>query len=237
MSWDANFDDNSVWFLDVLRKFSTALYRNKFRRVESTDWREILTSTKIVLGISPTSVGSVSYARKNECLQSNGGPFLDEIECERKLLSPSNIVVDFNNATLTLWLQQSRPTWSPFNTFAELGGYALATHSGHTVANMTHWDRVIEKLYSLTSGAENPVDTVDLILSGDAWTADRVTGFEDRLKAQETDEKLNVKNVILQPDGFASSRRSAENGYVAVNTREVCYTGLSDSNGIAHDEV
>lgn len=170
-------------------------------------------------------------------MHSKEGSSLSENECERKLLSPSSIIVDFNNATLTLWLQQSQPAWTPFNTFTELGGYALAGHNGDTAATVTHWDRVIEKLYTLTAGTENPVDIVDLILSGDAWTGDRVTAFEDRLKAPKTAKTFSVKNVILQPDVFASSKRSAENGNLAVNTRDECYTGLSDSDELAHDEV
>ena len=212
MSWDTNFDHDPIWFHDILRKFSTAPYRNEFRRFESPYWREILSSTKAVLGMSLTSVESLSHAKRSHCMHSKEGSSMSESEWERDLLAPVSINVEFNNATLSLWLQRSQPAWTPFNTFTELSGSALAEHNSDAAATVTHWDHVIEKLSTLTASTQNTNAIVDLILSGDAWTVEYVAALEDRLKAPKPAKTFSVKTVILQPDVFASSKRSAEKG-------------------------
>ena len=237
VSWSANFDQDSFWFQYIIRKFSAALYRNRFRREESSDWKDLLSSSKSKSKISPSSFQILSHTRKHHCIRSHQDKNSSASLCGPRTLSPTSTVVGLNDAHLSLWMEGLQCDWTPWNTFTELGGQALAAYNDDNTLSMAHYDQIIAKIDSLSENiysANRP--PVDLILSGDSWTELTRNAFEGRLRSNGKPPNIEIKDVVYQPDIYAASKRSARWGRYGLDTYALCYM-LDDNGDIAHDEL
>jgi hypothetical protein len=237
VSWSENFDHDSIWFFHIIRKFSTALYRNKFRLSESSNWREILDSYMPIWAITPSSFQIWSYARKHHCVHSEEEEDSTTARCGPSTLSHTSIVVGFSNASLSLWLEglEHEADWTPWNTFPDLGGHALESYKDGNNDSIAHWDRVVANIDALSENIySSDRAPVDLILSGESWTDEFMTAFQERLRSDRMERKIDITNILYQPDVFAASKRAARWGRCDLDTWFLCYQLVDE---IAHDEL
>jgi hypothetical protein len=117
-----------------------------------------------------------------------------------------SMVIDFRNASLSLWIKQ---LWTPWNTFPELGGHNLASCREHDVCINTHWDAAIAKLEVLIGNIDSrSMEAIELVFTGESWTEASLALFRYRLQLQGI-EKMGIKNEVHQPDIFAASMRAS----------------------------
>ena len=114
----------------------------------------------------------------------------------------------------------------------------LTKYKGDSENSMAHWDRTIARIDALSENIYS-ADRVplDLILSGESWTEASRAEFQGRLQADGKERKIEIKNVVYQPDVFAASKRSARWGRHDLDTWDVCYMLLENYDEIAHDEL
>lgn len=224
----------AIWLRDTLRKFSVALYRNKFRLDEPSDWQGILDSYDRMLA-TPTSFQSLSHTRKHHCIREVMSAELDNQTCDARTLSPTSIVIDYNNDSLSLWVEGPQTLWTPWNTFSELGDHNVVDQQKRGDELLDHWDRAAGKLATLTDSL-SPSDkgAVDLVFTGQCWTDGHVDMFKNALKAQRVKEQIQIVNEVHQSDTFAASKRAARWGRYDLDTWDLCYQFVKD---IAHDEL
>jgi hypothetical protein len=150
-----------------------------------------------------------------------------------KTLSP-NILVDFNNATLSLWLDGPQADWTPWNTFADLGSHALNSYSGEETSLTAHMDRVVEKIHRLCGNIYSSEKVpVDLILSGESWTEELQSAFQGRLRNDTKIRSFKIGHVVHQPDLFAATKHAARTERHVLDTSGLCFFGDDE---IGHDE-
>lgn len=142
-----------------------ALHRNKFRLDEVS----VLDCYRRSYG-SPTSLQSLPYARKHHCVEptlSTGSPDWD---CGPKTLSRTSVVVDYNNASLSLWTEGPQTSWTPWNTFTELGSHHQFHLEHQYGGSDQHWDQVAQKIMILADHS-SPSDrnAVDFVYTGESW--------------------------------------------------------------------
>lgn len=114
---------STFWLFHTQRKFYVALHQNQFRQTYSLGVQSLLHSMyyNSQLHATSTSRNTLSHTRKHHCSSSQAPDGSDGRVCDSRALSASNILVTFNNASLTLWpgrLDIRPPLWG---TFLELG--------------------------------------------------------------------------------------------------------------------
>lgn len=226
VNWVANFDPDSGWYHSFFRKFSTALYRNKFRpdgSIAQSDLGNILTTSAYTAHVRPASVAILSNARDQYCV--NAFDFDSEGYCKPKTLSSTSIIVSFNNASLSLFLEGYEVDWTPWNTFTDLGGNAIASvvvpGGGNQNDLLSHWNGVLAKIDVLGKKVRNrSITAVDLIIGGESWNDETIDSFKQILANNGKVGGIRFKNVIYQPDVFAASKASATWGRSIIEDRE-----------------
>ncbi|KAK5165076.1 uncharacterized protein LTR77_009173 [Saxophila tyrrhenica] len=195
VSWIEYFpkDEELLWYSSIARKLS---------RVTEVAGRIHIKAA----AVTASSWATLSQTRQDHCISPEGhGQDGLKGACEPALHSPTSIVVGLNNATLSLWLDGSPGLRTPWSTFPNLGGHALLSRAKSDIDH--HWDEVVSKIDSF---GERTDGAVDLILSGESWSEQTFEGFKSRLNMGE--RKVNIANVVRQPDDFAASKRAARLG-------------------------
>lgn len=194
------------------------------RRSDTPRWKEIISSTGSFIGTSPASADRAWFARK-----------WIERRCAPNHLSPTSVAVDYYNASLTLWLDESDFAWTPWNTFSELGGHAVANSPAQDTTAQGHWTRVVDNLIALTENISSaPSLGLNLILSGEAWTEDSISTFEEILQHSKAKMKFGVQDIIHQDNPFVASMVRTANG--ALDVHWPCPSRAAREE-IIHDEV
>jgi hypothetical protein len=225
VSSNQSLNEEDLWLRYTLRKFSTALYRNKYRLQESCDWRVIISSPLREYDISSTSL-TLPY-KAMHCVSREAPAGLSDLGLKPCALST---VIDFRNASLSLWIKQ---LWTPWNTFLELGGHNLASCREHDVCVNTHWDAVIAKLEVLIDNIDSrSMEAIDLVFTGESWTEASLALFRDRLQLRGTYEKMGIKNEVHQPDIFAASMRASRWAWYNLHDWYINYRAFN-----FHDEL
>ena len=234
--WDDNFDEDYFWYRFVVQKFSAALYRNRFRQAESTNWRAILSSSASVAGISPSSGQIVSHSKRRHYARPEMDINSTTRLCGPNSLSPTTIVVGFSNASLSLWLDRPQSDLKPWNIFPELGGHALENNWTDDCRSNAFWDQAVTKIDALSEYIDpSSRSTVDLILSGDSWSEECMMAFQDRLQGDAKGQSIEIKNVVYQSDIYAASKTAARSGRHDLDTWDLCFFDGSDE--IPRDEL
>jgi hypothetical protein len=231
VSSNESLNEEDLWLRHTLRKFSTALFRNKYRLQESCDWRVIISSSLRIYDISSTSL-TLPY-KAMHCVSREAPAGLSDLGLKPCTLSPASTVLDFRNASLSLWVKG--PLWTPWNTFPELGGHSLASCRQRDFCVNAHWDATIAKLEVLTDSIDSRgKEAIDLVFTGESWTEASLALFRDRLQLQGMYEKMGIKNEIHQPDIFAASMRASRWGWYNLHD---WYTNYQFFNHVSHDEL
>ena len=202
VSSSESLNEEDLWLRHTLRKFSTAFYRNKYRLQESCSWRVIISSPLSEYDIWSTSL--ILPYKAMPCVSHEAPAGVSDPGSKPCALST---VIDFRNASLSLWVKQ---LWTPWNTFPELGGHNLASCREQDVCVNTHWDAVIAKLEVLIDNIDSrSMEAIDLVFTGESWTETALALFRDRLQLHGMHEKMGIKNEVHQPDIFAASMRAS----------------------------
>jgi hypothetical protein len=153
--------------------------------------------------------------------------------CQPNTLSRTSTIVHFSNASLSLWFKG--PIWTPWNTYPELGGHALANCKDEDACMSAHWDAAIVKLRILASNIDiHEEHDMNLVLAGENWNTTTIARFRERLKLHGIYEEVGIKNEVYQLDIYAASMRAARWGwYHLLDSHSCCQ--LVDQ--IAHDEL
>jgi len=221
------------WLRRMFRKFSVAVYRNKFRLDENSDWRSILYSYYTLLHLTPASHESLSHTRKHHCIHKDMSTGHAGLECGRRTLSPTSIVVDFANDSLSLWAEGPQTRWTPWNTFPELGHHNVIGQHGRAGGLLEHWSQAADKTDILADHlSPSERGAIDLVYTGQFWTDDHVNMFEESLEATSIKSKIKIVNEVRQPDTFAASKRTARWGRHYLDTWMSC-----SYKDIRHDEL
>ena len=174
VSSSESLNEEDLWLRHTLRKFSTAFYRNKYRLQESCSWRVIISSPLSEYDIWSTSL--ILPYKAMPCVSHEAPAGVSDPGSKPCALST---VIDFRNASLSLWIKQ---LWTPWNTFPELGGHNLASCREHDVCVNKHWDAVIAKLEVLIDNIDSrSMEAIDLVFTGESWTEAALALFRDRL--------------------------------------------------------
>ena len=174
VSSSESLNEEDLWLRHTLRKFSTAFYRNKYRLQESCSWRVIISSPLSEYDIWSTSL--ILPYKAMPCVSHEAPAGVSDPGSKPCALST---VIDFRNASLSLWVKQ---LWTPWNTFPELGGHNLASCREQDVCVNTHWDAVIAKLEVLIDNIDSrSMEAIDLVFTGESWTEAALALFRDRL--------------------------------------------------------
>ncbi|KAM0717014.1 hypothetical protein Q7P37_006866 [Cladosporium fusiforme] len=241
--------DSFFWFHDILRKFTTALYRNKYRQEAGVDEYSISQSSDNIAHVFPASYETLRHTQKFRCDdRKQPDADLKNRTCGPETMSPTAVVVDYTNASLSLWLDGHVSGWEPWKTFPELGAHALANVSPSHLrdeAEMlgSHLLPAIQILQSLVGGRGNSKgEEVDIILSGESWSTRSRAVFKDLVSGgEEAQELTGSVNYFHQPDVFAASKRVARWGRYYVDTAFVCTLGVEEEEPwdvlSGHDEL
>ncbi|KAK5165734.1 uncharacterized protein LTR77_008657 [Saxophila tyrrhenica] len=217
VSWMANDNLESLWYWHITRKFSAAVYRNRFRLDESSYWRQVLDAAVDAKQIRPAAYNTLSYTEKHHCVSPDHKATSRLQQCGPKTLSPTSIVIDFSNASLSLWLEGPRPYWTPWSTFPEFGGHTFEGRKSRDGSLEEHWDQTVAKVDDLSKGIDAAGRTVvDVILSGEAWSEKHLLVFGQRLQANQEARMVEIANVVRQPDVFAASKQAARQGHLVL---------------------
>lgn len=233
LGWDRGL--GALWLRYTIRKFFVALYRNKFRLDEPSNWRSILNSYESLRRATPASSCSLSHTRKHHCVETDMLTNRNERKCGPSTLSRTSIVVDYDNSSLSLWAEGPELTLMPWSTFAELGGHHQPISEGRMHEGTTCWDQAAERVGSLAESLTlSERDAVDLVFTGECWNNGNLATFKESMRVQGIKQMLNIVNEIRQADVFAASKRVARWGRHSLDTWDVCYM-VSDDPG--HDEL
>ncbi|KAK3059069.1 hypothetical protein LTR09_000635 [Extremus antarcticus] len=246
VSWGGELDEESLWYPFIARKLAVALYRNHFRQRGSSKYRFILGEPINATTITPSSWETLSRTRRHHCVHPEGQHALNRV-CGPATLSPASIVVNLNNATLSLWLDGSHPMRTPWSTFPTLGGHELGMPTSRCIISNDDWEsfdreRIWDKIFSeIDSISEriDPVDSgaVDLILYGELGSKGPFDGFERRLQSNAWRRKIEIVNVLSQPDEFTASKRAARLGRYDLDARWASYKHPGNVVGGSRDEL
>lgn len=183
-------------------------------------------STGDLIGVSPASAHKALFARVR------GGT-----QCYADHLSPTSIVADYTNATLTLWLDESQPAWTPWNTFSKLGGHVISSYSDDDTILKEHWTQAADKLISLTESiSSDPSLGFNLVLSGECWTENTLASFREILQDSQARMKVGVKDILHQMDPFTASMVRAAIGEFGLDIQGEC-SSRAVHREVVHDEV
>lgn len=236
--WNYSFDHDAAWYRLLTRKFSLALYRNKFRLSASSYWRDILDSSTSVFYSYPASASIMSYTRYHHCASVSGDTNASMALCGSKALSQVSMVFNYDNATSSLWLEGSLADWTPWSTFPDLGGHNVESQISEPFNSSLHLNRVLSKIDDLSDNIRSSARVdVDLILNGEFWTVESVAALQQRFDNDRQDRKFTIKNILHQPDSFAASKKVARSGRYQLETWDVCYQLLDPREDRDPDEL
>lgn len=215
--WEAPlYDGDLFWLHHLYRKFSTALYRNKYRLDEYTDWRSIVRNSGTIQYMTAASNEIVQHTRKFGCLSQRPPKARLDRLCEQESMSPTAIVVDFSNASLSLWINGPESEWMPWNTFPELGAHATAgchrlDFKDQVKVLTSHLQPVADQIHALIDNFSRPEGSpMNFVLSGEAWSEASQAAFKDLVSKHEGVEKqIGSGKYMRQTDEFAASKRVA----------------------------
>ena len=211
-----------------------ALYRNKYRLEVSSNREDLLSSSTSIYDITSTSE-TLPFGDQ-QCLSQEMGTHSANGICQPNTLSRTSTIVNFSNASLSLWFKGS--VWTPWNTYPELGGHALANCKDEDACMSAHWDAAIVKLRTLRLLASNidihEEEDMNLVLAGECWNTTTIARFRERLRFHGIFEEVGIKNEVYQLDIYAASMRAARWGWYRLLESHSCCQ-LVDQ--IAHDEL
>lgn len=237
--WHNSLDegDHGFWLRHIWRKLSTALYRNEFRRDEAPSWESIIDRSATLLDVRPASFWMSLHAMKDHCNLRMEKTDPDDQPCGPHNLSDTSIVVNFNNASLSLWPDAYRLAEPVWNTFPYLGAHSFTKCKDNVACTLRHWDQVMAKLDTLVRHLGlSHLSAVDLILAGGSWTENTLATFEDRLRVSDIGKKVKIENMIHQPDVTAASQRAARSSMYHLEIWDVCGYGLGHED-MGHNEL
>lgn len=200
-SWEGHItdwsepDDNTAW-LEVLNlKFAGAAHRAGFRRHEMDEPRQIMEG-HATLTNSPVSPASCSVLLDMK-------DTLDQ--------RTTTIVVEWNNATLSFWIDGPQTQWTPWSTYPDLGGHVQAGKADRL------WPQAAQALQRLLEEAQLSDQPANFLLTGDAWNTTGLDLFKESI------QHVAPKAKDIQLKGkFAGSLGAASTARYALHAAETC---------------
>lgn len=195
--------DRRGWHHALLLRMAGAVHRNGFRRHFVNDSQLIMQSHAHTW---PSPIAPAGYAAFWDPRFTSGGnstanrpaTFYPQFEGQ------SAIVVELNNAILSIWAQRQRMVFTPWSTWAH-----------GNVVDEALWEQASMSIRKLNdSMVHSRRQPLRVYLIGDAWSQHEVDSFETYLRDRgHTSMSVDFRGVFAASKGAASAAREMLDAY------------------------
>lgn len=201
--------DDYGWHHNIAVKMAGAVHRNGFRR-HFVDKIDLIMSAHAFTWPSPITPAGYAAFFDPRFPASESATVDHKASIFPQYHGSSAIVVEFNNAVLSVWAQRQRTVWTPWGTWTR-----------HSTTDKVLWEQASESMRSLGKLMARPYrEPLQVYLTGDAWTQHLAESFEQYLRSSgHFNIGVNLRDSFAASKGAAAIARETLDAYGDLEAR------------------